>query len=323
MFIFLVLPGGQALAQNPVVLKGRLINEQTSEGIANVTVRISGEAQDVTTSSGHFKITLPKRFKVGNKIQISLDEKEWLIKTPVNGEMFIPSNLNEPIQILVSPKQKTENQDQLNYLKKILARLETESNLKLDEEKRNRVFEILKSKKATFDELSVLLLDYVHKSRILGERYNDLVVSFTSGHKPKSIEQNVDFVLVAVKQHNLVYRKVNERQLKFKNDIELFWHNDNLESELKEILNLILDEINKSCILPFNKITELINNFYYGNLKKKKKQKIKPEVKRINFELQEKLGVQLTALENRNRLFLKKLNTSLYQPGMILKLIEN
>ena len=299
LFMFLVLLGGQVLAQNPIVLKGRLINEKTGAGIANVTVRISGEAQDVTTSSGYFKITLPKRFKVGNKIQISLDEKEWLIEAPVNGEIFIPSNLDEPIQILVSSEQKTENRDQLDYLKKILTTLETEQNLNLDEKKRIRAFEILKSKKATFDEISALLLDYVHKSRILGEQYNDLVVSFTSGQK--GIEQRVGFLLVAIREHNQVYRKFNERQLKFKNDIKLFWDDDELQSELEKILDLILDKMNKSCILPFNEITKLINKYRFGDLKKHKKQEIKAEVGQRNSELQERLSVQLASVENKNK----------------------
>ena len=81
--------------------------------------------------------------------------------------------------------------------------------------------------------------------------------------------------------------------------------------------------MNRSCILPFNEITKLINKYRFGDLKKHKKQKIKTEVGQRNSELQERLSVQLASVENKNKKFLEKLSTSLYLPGTLLKLIEN
>jgi len=109
LLILVMFLSGTTLMADYINLTGSIINVKDNgqeEALNNVNISINNSAIYAKMKiGGKFELHKnTKQFKIGDKIQLKLSDKNWFIVSPFNGKMFLP-NKAEKIKIRVVSKQ--------------------------------------------------------------------------------------------------------------------------------------------------------------------------------------------------------------------------
>lgn len=299
--LFLLLLPAWVSAQD-FILKGRIIDEQSQKGVPNLTVQIVGYSQGRTDSEGIFRIAIPK--KVDNvKIEVSTG---WKILSHLGGNVPVPRTSDVMVEMLV---QKLLNEN--DQLQKEVERLKKQNRLKNQQIEnlqstiedslkvyRKRISAQSKNTSAERDSLVQLverLTSKLESNFVLAnkrEAYKnistDLLTYVTRLKDLRDWLAHADDVLLsqqAADNFNKVLQKYNEardqlfvKQADYTDQIQKYWTDETLATDLQKICDLALKSIHDQHILPLkDTLLKPIGDFYTG---KKARLTAKKEVKK-------------------------------------------
>ncbi|MCP4971107.1 MAG: hypothetical protein GY932_10985 [Arcobacter sp.] len=93
--------------QNQKWVKGRVLTvvNNVKIPIKNIIVVINETGdKDKTDDNGNFRVKLKESYFAGEKISVSIEKENWTIHYPLNGEFYIPNNLEkELVKIQILP----------------------------------------------------------------------------------------------------------------------------------------------------------------------------------------------------------------------------
>lgn len=297
---FLILPA--FLQAQDFILKGRVIDQQSQKGVPNLTIQIVGYSQGRTDSEGIFRIAIPK--KVDNvKIEIA---GGWKITSHLGGNTPVPRSSESVVEMLVQKladenealrneiaRLKRQNklkanqvdnlqssvQDSLKIYKQRLvkqrlsASAERDSLIKIVERLTNS-FEgdyLIKNKRESYQNISTHLLRYVTHLKDLRDwlaHADDVLLS----------EQAMNNFNKTITIYNQSRDSLFIHQADYTDQLEKYWTDQTLVTDLQSICDLALKDIHDQHILSLkDTMLKPIGDFYTG---KKARLAAKKEVKK-------------------------------------------
>ncbi|MEN3325379.1 MAG: hypothetical protein V7638_186 [Acidobacteriota bacterium] len=89
-----------ALGQ-PIKLDGRLISDE-GKPLPNIRVSIADEQSAPTDKNGRFHLRLPSKLKEGERVVIILDNPQFVINNPLDGDWIIPPTGPKSLDVIVA-----------------------------------------------------------------------------------------------------------------------------------------------------------------------------------------------------------------------------
>lgn len=290
------------LSAQDFILKGRIIDQQSQKGVPNLVVQIVGYSQGRTDSEGVFRIAIPK--KVDNvKIEVSNNYK---ILSHLSGNVPVPRSSDVMVEMLVQ-KLASEN----DQLQKEVARLEKQNRLKTKQIEllkstiedslnvyRKRVSAKNKGTNAERDSLVQLVARLtaklesnfllVNKREAYQNISTDLLTYITRLKDLRDWIDHAEDVLLseqAMNNFNKVIEKYNQardqlfiKQADYTDQLQKYWTDETLPTDLQKICDLALKSIHDQHILTLkDTLLKSIGEFYTG---KKARLVAKKEVKK-------------------------------------------
>lgn len=290
------------LSAQDFILKGRIIDQQSQKGVPNLVVQIVGYSQGRTDSEGIFRIAIPK--KVDNvKIEVSNNYK---ILSHLSGNVPVPRSSDVLVEMLVQ-KLASEN----DQLQKEVERLKRQNRLKTKQIEslqstiedslkiyRKRVSSQNKNTNAERDSLIQLVerlttklesnFLLVNKREAYQNISTDLLTYLTRLKDLRDWIAHADDVLLseqAMNNFNKVIENYNQardqlfiKQADYTDQIQKYWTDETLPTDLQKIYDLALKSIHDQHILTLkDTLLKSIGEFYTG---KKARLVAKKEVKK-------------------------------------------
>ncbi len=282
------------------ILTGRIMNYQTKKGVPNITVKVVGYNQTTTDDEGVFRIAIPAKL-TRVKLEVAGGYKPLL-----EGEMPVPKSSDEILQVLVE-KLVSENDrlqrevdrlsrqnrlkvQQIQALKSTIedsisvyrqrlaaksqdATIERDSLVQLVERLTAKLESnyILANKRETYQNVSTNLLTYLTKLKDLRDwlkHVDDVLVN----------QKAADNFNKTLEAYSAARDELFVQQADYLDQVQKYWTDESLTTDLKRICDLALKDIHDQHILPLNDtILKSVGEFYTG---KKARLTAKKEVKK-------------------------------------------